>query len=408
MTMISWGYDFSVRKPMSTRVAVLRERFLSNSEITNFQVGSDYEISAFGAKGRNQEVDIPIYNLYSSASISGPHLSKGAQAIQSLLFGSSTYMFGLVDELADFDIVHTIETFQGFSEQAVKAKQKHGCKVVCTVFENIPHFSESSHYSNTWKETLKHKDSDRIKNKVRNGTDIFLAASDQAKTALEIEGVDSDRIRIIPLGVDINTFHPDYELGGKDDLPGYLSRGNHLNVVFVGRYTWEKGIFDLLAAWKDVNNITKCTAKLTLVGEGPARDSIEAFIKSKSVPNVALCGPVDYGRVPLIFNSADITVVPSLPTRFWQEQFGRVITESQACGTPVIASETGGVPYAMGEHGILAQPGDPHDWSQKIRLLLNDKERRDEIARDARSFVEENRDRQDVRDQVRNVYRSLS
>lgn len=388
---------------MSSKVAILRERHLSNSEIQNYDVGAEYELIGFGAKGQTHSVDIPVRSLYSSATVPGSTPGNLARALQSIATGSSTYMYGLVDELAEFDIVHTIETFQGFSEQAVKAKREHDCSVVCTVFENIPYFVESNHYSRTWREALKHRDSDNIKQTVREGADAFIAMSDRAKTALQIEGVPSEDIRVIPLGVDINRFKPGIT-DENSNLPGSLEENSGLNVVYVGRYTWEKGVFDVLSAWKRVCKRIEKEVSLTMVGWGPDREQVEAFVRHADIPNVSVCGPVEYDRIPHIYDAADLTVVPSLPTRFWQEQYGRVVVESQACGTPVLASRTGGIPYAMDGHGVLAQPGDPHDWAEKICELLGDESRRTQLGHQARQHVETNRTLEDTARQVESVY----
>lgn len=393
---------------MTTKVALLRERHLSESEINNYRVSTEYDLTGFGVRGIEQKSEtIPIKKLYSSGSIGNGFIGDLARAVQSTLLGSSTYMFGLVDELSDFEIIHTIETFQGFSEQAVKAGQKHDCSVVCTVFENIPYFAESNHYSRTWRESLKHRNADSIKRTVREGADAFIAMSDRAKTALEIEGVPSEDIHVIPLGVDADRFEP----GVVDDeieLPGTLDDDSTLNVVYVGRYTWEKGVFDLLSTWKLVCDTVDEDVTLTMVGWGPDKDQVEAFARHAEIPNVEICGSVDYEQMPCVYDAADLTVVPSLPSRFWQEQYGRVVVESQACGTPVLASRTGGIPYAMGDHGVLAQPGDPHDWTEKICSLLLDSARRDRLGREARAHVESERTIENTARQVEAVYDDLT
>lgn len=388
---------------MVKRIALLRERHLSKSEVVNYE-NTNHELVGFGVKGQSYpNLEIPVRNLYSSGSINGRILGDFARVVQSLTLGSSTYMYGLVDELAEFDIVHTLETFQGFSEQAIEAKQKHGCSVVCTVFENIPYFAESNHYSRTWREALKHRNADSIKQTVREGADAFIAMSDRAKTALEIEGVPEEDIYVIPLGVDVDRFRPGV-VDGDTELPGSLGSKSTFDVVYVGRYTWEKGIFDLLSTWKLVCNRFDEDVSLTMVGWGPDKEQVESFVRTAEIPNVSVCGPVDYDQMPRVYDAADLTVVPSLPTRFWQEQYGRVVVESQACGTPVLASQTGGIPYAMGEHGVLAQPGDPHDWAEKIVSLLTDDERRKRLGRESRTHVENERTVEQTASQVESVY----
>lgn len=391
---------------MSTDVAVLRERFVSHSEVSNYDVGPGYNVEVIGAAGRKTDTELPTKSLYSSAYVTTSPFSKVARAIQSLCTGSSTYMYGLVDELADYDIVHTLETFQGFSKQAVEAKREHGCSVVCTVFENIPHYSEPGHYSRTWKDVLKHKDANQIKQSVRENTDVFIAQSDRSKTALEIEGVDSSKIETIPIGVDTEKFSPETTVSTKIKTEMQSDRFD-CTVVYVGQLIWEKGVFDLLAAWELLEQRYGLNANLVFVGDGRDRSDLEVAVENSAASSVSIVGRVPYDSVPEVFTEADITVLPSLPTIHWQEQLGRVIMESQACETPVLASQSGAIPFTMNRFGVTAQPGDPKDWAEKLADLLRDDARRADLGNQSREFVEANRNRDVTRERVRDVYDSL-
>ena len=70
--------------------------------------------------------------------------------------------------------------------------------------------------------------------------------------------------------------------------------------------------------------------------------------------NVTFIGHVDSSSIVNVFQSADITVVPSV----WEEQFGMIGPESMACGTPVIGSDVGGIPEWLidGKTGYLVPP----------------------------------------------------
>lgn len=69
------------------------------------------------------------------------------------------------------------------------------------------------------------------------------------------------------------------------------------------------------------------------------------------------------------YKQARVLLAPST----WPEAFGRVIVEAQISGIPVIASDIGGIPEAMGEGGILIPPvSEPARWAEAIRLLWHD------------------------------------
>ncbi|TSC88409.1 MAG: glycosyltransferase [Microgenomates group bacterium Gr01-1014_16] len=100
-------------------------------------------------------------------------------------------------------------------------------------------------------------------------------------------------------------------------------------VLFVGRLVPEKGIPELLEAAKKF----KPGISLKIAGSGP----LEAQVKKYYI------GRISQDMLPLYYSAADLTIVPSTH----DEGFGRVIIESLACGTPVIAANRGAVPEAM-------------------------------------------------------------
>ena len=78
------------------------------------------------------------------------------------------------------------------------------------------------------------------------------------------------------------------------------------------------------------------------------------------------------------YRAADLTVVPS-----YSESFGLVALESQACGTPVVASDVGGLTTAVadGRSGVLVSGHGGRDWGRVIGDLVTDRSRWAELAR---------------------------
>jgi len=79
--------------------------------------------------------------------------------------------------------------------------------------------------------------------------------------------------------------------------------------------------------------------------------------------------PVDRGTIAEYYRAADLTVVPS-----YNESFGLVALEAQACGTPVVAASVGGLRVAVadGRSGVLVADHHPQTWARALADLLAD------------------------------------
>jgi D-inositol-3-phosphate glycosyltransferase len=88
--------------------------------------------------------------------------------------------------------------------------------------------------------------------------------------------------------------------------------------------------------------------------------------------------PVDRATLALWYRAADLVAVPS-----YSESFGLVAVEAQACGTPVIAAAVGGLPFAVGDGGLLVDGHETAAWSAGLEGLLDDRRRRELLSRKA-------------------------
>jgi len=88
--------------------------------------------------------------------------------------------------------------------------------------------------------------------------------------------------------------------------------------------------------------------------------------------------PVDRATLALWYRAADLVTVPS-----YSESFGLVAVEAQACGTPVVAAAVGGLPWAIGDGGLLIEGHRTSDWSAGLEGLLDDPGRRELLSRRA-------------------------
>ncbi len=129
-------------------------------------------------------------------------------------------------------------------------------------------------------------------------------------------------------------------------------------LLYVGRLSREKGVGVLLDA------VAGSGVPLRIVGEGPER----AALAARATGNVTFLGARSRAEVLGEMANARALVVPSL----WYEGFPMVVVEAFARGTPVIASEIGGLAEAVsaGKTGALAPPGDAVALRNRISDLL--------------------------------------
>ncbi len=136
-------------------------------------------------------------------------------------------------------------------------------------------------------------------------------------------------------------------------------------IAYIGRLSSEKGVSTLIRAMA-----LKTDVKLKIAGTGPDLHQLHKLVRDLKINHVEFTGHLS-GDVKWSFlKQALCTIIPSN----WYDTFPLVTLESMAVGTPVIASNIGGLPYIVddGKNGYLFSPGDYQDLSEKISLLIND------------------------------------
>jgi glycosyltransferase involved in cell wall biosynthesis len=131
--------------------------------------------------------------------------------------------------------------------------------------------------------------------------------------------------------------------------------------LYLGRLSPEKGVATLLAAWR------RSSARLLVVGDGPTATAL----KQGAPPNVEFRPTVSPAEVPALIREARALLLPSV----CYEAQPRVILEAYAAGVPVLASDLGALPEAVGpDSGLLVPPGDAGAWADAVERLLDDRE----------------------------------
>ncbi|SFE05306.1 glycosyltransferase [Blastococcus tunisiensis] len=181
-------------------------------------------------------------------------------------------------------------------------------------------------------------------------------------------GLPTDRVSIVPCGVDTAVFTPDGPVA---------PRGQRKRLLVLGRLVERKGQDDAVRALRAVPD-----AELVVVG-GPPADAVDGDPEVRRLRAIAaeegvadrlvFAGSVARDDVPAWVRSAD--VVLAVP---WYEPFGITPLEAMACGRPVVATAVGGLQDSVvdGVTGVLVPPRDPAALGQALAALLADDRRR--------------------------------
>ena len=137
-------------------------------------------------------------------------------------------------------------------------------------------------------------------------------------------------------------------------------------VLYVGRLVVEKGIDVLAQAWQRA----RPHATLVVIGDGPLASSLDG------VAGTRLLGPLPREELPVAYASAELALLPSVPTPRFREPWGLVCNEAMHQGCPVLASSAvGAVAGGLVRHddtGWVVAPGDADALGGAIALLLGD------------------------------------
>lgn len=308
--------------------------------------------------------------------------------------GFEEVLIGVERLVQDYDVVHVPEQSFYFTWQTARAKAKTGIRMVATQCEVNPYWYQ--HRSAIVSRA-------RL---VRQQTDLFLARSERARTALVIEGVEPERVRVIGHGVDTTRFRPgppNAELAREFGVdPGRFV------VLFVGKLVWTKGIFalaDAVALMLRNPAIRRLDPVFVMVGQGPERAAFEARLRQLGVAHsFRLAGSHPYHRLPDIHRLADVFVLPSISTRYILEQFGIVLIESMATGVPVVSTHCGAIDEVVGDNGILVQPNDSLRLSEGLTRLCLDAGLREELGERGIERVRSRMSREAVADELASAY----
>jgi glycosyltransferase involved in cell wall biosynthesis len=239
-----------------------------------------------------------------------------------------------------------------------------------------------------------------LKRWVMDQSRVLTVVSRTMRSAIVDMGVAPDKVRVIPMGVDLkHRFTPD---------PAVKRAGDEL--LFVGRLVEKKGLKKLLEAMPKV--LAKHpTMRLSVAGAGPLEVELHELARQIGISDqVDFLGMVTQSKLPALYRRATLAVFPFLVAQSGdQEGFGLVQVEAMGCGCPVIAGDLPAIQDSVTheESGLLVPPGNPEALAETILRALSAPDLRVRLAREARKRVVEQFDWEVITEKYAGLYDML-
>ena len=221
--------------------------------------------------------------------------------------------------------------------------------------------------------------------------DCIIAATVAEKAQIQwLYQADVDKIGIIPPGVDLSHFYPIPEDEAKEVIG--IPPCDQV-VLFVGRIEPLKGIDTLIEAiayLRGLEGSEDLSFCLAIIGGDPDSTPEEQTAEMRRLKElcrlngledlVTFLGKRDQDMLPYYYSAAEAVVVPS-----HYESFGMVALEAMACGTPVVASQVGGLAYLVqdGVTGYTVPSSDVKALAGRLGDLIRDKSLRERLGKQA-------------------------
>ncbi|MES9923390.1 MAG: glycosyltransferase family 4 protein [Candidatus Thiodiazotropha endolucinida] len=204
----------------------------------------------------------------------------------------------------------------------------------------------------------------------------YIALSEFSKKKYILAGLPQEKILVKPNFV--------------DDKNTIIKKQSE-KIIYVGRFSQEKGIFVLLEAMKYAKGVT-----LRVIGEGHQEE-----INNNS--EVICLGKLPNKMVMKEMGNALALIVPSI----CYENFPRTIVEAFSCSLPVIASRIGALENIIqnGKTGLFFEPDDPSDLAKKIKWATSNADLMWIMGKNARKKYEEEYSPETNYQQLINIYR---
>ncbi|KAA3638254.1 MAG: glycosyltransferase [Armatimonadetes bacterium] len=303
------------------------------------------------------------------------HIEAGPLGLMSLVDmkpHAPKFASGVIDWIdeneASFDLVHSHYWLSG--RTGVRVKDRY----------SIP-------LANSFHTLGKVKDRTRAPNEVGSSSERLLTEAEVIKQSdcviastpyefedlLEHYGASPERLCVNPPGVDHDVFKP----GERSFARSQLGLGDGPIILYAGRIQAHKGTAVAVEAYALLRSQLDPKLgmpRLLIVGGASGEDGTAELERCRTIARrsgvsdgVDLIDPVSHDILAKYYRAADLVIVPSR-----SESFGLVAAEAQACGTPVVAANIGGLAYVVSssESGLLVDHNVPEAYCTAMKAIL--------------------------------------
>jgi glycosyltransferase involved in cell wall biosynthesis len=220
-----------------------------------------------------------------------------------------------------------------------------------------------------------------------------ICVSEAIREACCKRGINANKTAVIANGVSDEFYLSIDKEQLRNKLGIKLKRdlGERKILLTVGRFVEKKGIHWFVE--EVMPKLSDNTFVYVIAGAGILEPTIRSSIEEHQLQNdVFLISWADDDMLRLLYNAADIFVMPNVPVEGDMEGFGLIALEAASCGLPVVAADLEGIRDAIqdGKNGFLVEPGNPQGFIEKIKELLEDDEKRHAFGERARQYTLEN------------------
>lgn len=294
------------------------------------------------------------------------------------------------EENAHYDLIHSHYWLSGLVAEQLRAAW--GGTPIVHMFHTLGHMKNQIAQSES--EMAPQSRLDGEAHVIAIADRLIAATPAEEEQLLTLYDAELSKIRIIPPGVDLSRFQPINKKVAKERVG--INCGN-TNILFAGRIEPLKGIDTMLRAMALIQERHPEAVKNTcmaIVGGDPWADTLdEEMARLQQLRAdlgihdlVTFLGAKDQEILPNYYAAAEMVVMPS-----HYESFGMVALEAMAMGTPVIASEVGGLAYLVkdGMNGFHVPSRDPEALAAKIYELLSNETCRAHLGEQARTYAQQ-------------------
>lgn len=277
------------------------------------------------------------------------------------------------------DFVYNIGTHHQFSlYQIIKTVKKNlpGCKVAAFSMRGPDHnldnllANDNFSFKTRLVRWLTYMLAKPLLHYVNRHCDAIFCHYPDAVSSFRKEGYEGPIYMQTQVGLNTERYYPDNE--SRKKVRDKYNLGDSYVFGSATRFTADKGLEDIINALPLEGNW-----KYLMMGSGRTDEveRIKTRIKERGLEDkIILTGLISRNDMPAYFNALDCAIHCPRTTRDWVETFSIALVQEMATSIPVVANDSGSVPYQVGPDGIIVKEGNLQQMTEKFNWLLSHRE----------------------------------